>query len=65
MESRNKKEERPSKNIMEAYCRKRYKDRNLTWGEAERMTKNREDLKYLVAALYASECNKDYVGRYM
>lgn len=38
---------------------KELKDMNLTWGEVERMAKNREEWKSLALAICASGCNKD------
>jgi hypothetical protein len=37
----------------------RKKEINHTWGEIEKIAKNREDWKSLVLALCASGCNKD------
>lgn len=35
---------------------------HLTWGEEERLAKNKEEWKSLVLVQFASECNKDLVG---
>lgn len=34
---------------------------DLTWGEAEKIAKNKEEWKSLVLALCANGCNKDQV----
>lgn len=57
--------ERPTKNNMEANCQKKEVDINLTWGDTERISTNKEEWTSIVLTLFASGCNKDNVGSFI